>query len=125
MVSVILFESEMWYFIRDNIKGGALTETTLLILLAVFQPNHGYGIMQYIMQETHGRVKLGAGTLYGAIDALAQKKWITLLEDEGYTRKKEYIITDTGKQIVEKEINRLNDVMELAMRIIREENRDE
>lgn len=50
---------------RDNIGGGALTETTFLVLLSMFSQNHGYGIMQLIERETDGRVILGAGTLYG------------------------------------------------------------
>lgn len=43
---------------RDNIKGGALTETTLLVLLALYIPNHGYGIMKFIESTTKGRVDL-------------------------------------------------------------------
>ena len=49
---------------RDNAVGGALTETTFLILLAVWRgPRHGYGILQFIREQTGGRVVLGAGTL--------------------------------------------------------------
>ena len=70
--------------IRDNIRGGALTETTLLVLLALYRPNHGYGVSQFVVQETGGRVKLGAGTLYGAIDNLSRKKWITPLKDSAF-----------------------------------------
>lgn len=104
--------------IRDNIKGGALTETTFLVLLAVYKPNHGYGIMQFIEKETNGRVVLGAGTLYGAINTLVKKKWITPLNDEADSKKKKYIITDVGKQKAEDELNRLSDVWKLATMII-------
>lgn len=103
--------------IRDNIKGGALTETTLLVLLAVHRPNHGYGIMQFIEKETGGRVVLGAGTLYGAINALVKKKWITPLDREADGKKKEYVITDTGKQKVAGELKRMDEVLKLALAI--------
>ncbi len=106
--------------IRDNIRGGALTETTLLVLLALYRPNHGYGVSQFVVQETGGRVRLGAGTLYGAIDNLSRKKWIAPLKDEGYTKRKEYVITDLGKQMVEKELSRLDEVMRLAAQTVRE-----
>jgi len=106
--------------IRDNIRGGALTETTLLVLLALYRPNHGYGVSQFVVQETGGRVRLGAGTLYGAIDNLSRKKWIAPLKDEGCTRRKEYVITDLGKQMVEKELSRLDEVIELAARTVKE-----
>lgn len=107
--------------IRDNIKGGALTETTFLVLLAVYQPNHGYGIMRFIENATKGRVTLGAGTLYGAINALAKKQWIAPFGDEADGKKKEYIITNAGKQKVAEELRRMDEVLRLASTIIRED----
>lgn len=99
---------------RDNRTGGALTETTFLILLAVYQPNHGYGIMQFIEKETKGRVLLGAGTLYGAVNTLVKKKWILPLCQENDSKKKQYIISDAGKQKAEEELKRLADIWSLA-----------
>jgi len=105
--------------IRENIKGGALTETTFLVLLAVYKPNHGYGIMQFIENETTGRVVLGAGTLYGAINTLVKKKWIVPFGSEVDSRKKEYVITDIGTQKAEEELNRMGEVWKLASTIIK------
>ncbi len=105
--------------IRENIKGGALTETTFLVLLAVYKPNHGYGIMRFIANETTGRVVLGAGTLYGAINTLVKKKWIVPFGSEADSRKKEYVITDIGKQKAEEELNRMGEVWKLASTIIK------
>nr|WP_288828786.1 PadR family transcriptional regulator [uncultured Clostridium sp.] len=102
---------------RDNIAGGAQTETTLLILLALYTTNHGYGIMQFVKEKTNGRVDLGAGTLYGAINTLGKKGWIEKVQttEEG---KKIYIITEMGKEIVNKEIERLKEILLLAYNII-------
>ena len=61
---------------RDNAKGGALTEVTFFILLALHQPRHGYAVMQFVEERTGGRLVLGAGTLYGALNALQEKGWI-------------------------------------------------
>lgn len=105
--------------IRDNIKGGALTETTFLVLLSAYEPRHGYGIMQFIENQTSGRVLLGAGTLYGAINTLVKKKWIAPLGNENDTNKKEYQITNLGKQIAGEELNRLDAIMTLAEPIIK------
>lgn len=107
--------------IRDNIKGGALTETTFLVLLAVYKPNHGYGIMQFIEEKTNGRVILGAGTLYGAINTLVKKKWIVPFGDEVDSRKKEYVISDIGKEKAEEELKRISEVLKLASAIIKED----
>ena len=61
---------------RDYGKGGALTEVTFYILLALYTPRHGYAVMQFIEEKTGGRLVLGAGTLYGALNTLADKGWI-------------------------------------------------
>ena len=55
---------------RDNAKGGALTEVTFYILLSLYTPKHGYAVMQFIEEKTDGRLSLGAGTLYGALNSL-------------------------------------------------------
>lgn len=102
---------------RDNVQGGALTETTLLVLLAFYKPNHGYGVMQFIKDKTNGRVDLGAGTLYGALNNLLKKGWIIQLSEE--ERKKEYIITDIGKEQVENEIKRLESIYNLARETVK------
>ena len=47
---------------RDNAKGGALTEVTFFILLSLYTPKHGYAVMQFIEDNTKGRLTLGAGT---------------------------------------------------------------
>lgn len=82
-----------------------LTEITYLVLLAFYRPNHGYGVMQFLEEHTKGRVKPGAGTLYGAINSLVKKEWIKPYAQED--RKKIYLITDLGKIILEKEVMRL------------------
>jgi len=102
---------------RDNIKGGALTETTFFVLLSLYAPNHGYGIMQFIEKETDGRLSLGAGTLYGAINTLLTKGWIKLYNDTDI-RKKEYLITEDGIKICQNELNRLNQIYNIALNII-------
>jgi len=96
-------------------KNIPLTEAIYYILLAVRKPNHGYGITQEIEQLTNGRVVLGAGTLYGAIQTLVKKGWITIYsEDLESRKKKEYIITAAGKAAFDEETNRLKELLENA-----------
>lgn len=81
---------------RDNAKGGALTEVTFYILLSLYTPKHGYAVMQFIEEKTDGRLSLGAGTLYGALNSLQDKKWIEPYGDsEGRKRIPHY---STGKR---------------------------
>ncbi len=98
----------------DNI---ALTEAVYYILLSLYQPRHGYGIMQFVMEQSEGRVVLAAGTLYGAINSLLEKGWIRPLPYEASARKKEYEITAAGKFAVNTELNRLRELLENGLRI--------
>ncbi|NLU33153.1 MAG: PadR family transcriptional regulator [Clostridiaceae bacterium] len=89
----------------------ALTEAVYYILLSLYKPMHGYGIMQNVDQLSNGRVRLVAGTLYGAISTLLEKGWIKALPGEENSRKKEYQITQQGKEAVEREIIRLKELV--------------
>ncbi|MBD8033002.1 PadR family transcriptional regulator [Solibacillus sp. Sa1YVA6] len=96
-----------------------LTEGVYYILLALYEPRHGYGIMQIVEEWSDGRVKLGAGTTYGALKNLQEKKFIETLAGEG--RKKEYVITSLGKQIVEAEVTRIKELYNNGRKIIKAE----
>ena len=102
---------------RVNVEGGELTEVTFYILLSLFTPKHGYAIMQFIEEKTGGRLSLGAGTLYGALNTLEDKGWIARYgNNEG--RRKEYLITALGKEIAEIELARLQELTQTATKII-------
>ena len=96
----------------------ALTEAVYYILLSLTSPLHGYGIMQNVEQISNGRVKLAAGTLYGAINTLLEKGWIMALSEKKGSRKKEYLITEQGKEILRSEIDRLKELIENGNRIL-------
>ena len=96
----------------------ALTEAVYYILLSLMKPMHGYGIMQNVEMLSGGRVRLAAGTLYGAISTLLDKGWITALPGFKDSRKKEYQITECGKKAVETEIIRLRELLKNGMQIM-------
>jgi DNA-binding PadR family transcriptional regulator len=91
--------------------GVPLTEAVYYILLALYEPLHGYGIMQKVELFSQGRVRLAAGTLYGALATLLDKGWIQALSGEKNSRKKEYIATELGKSAVTDEISRLRELL--------------
>lgn len=92
-----------------------LTEAVYYILLALRKPNHGYGITQEVEELTGGRVTLGAGTLYGAIQTLQKKGWIDIHSvDTESRKKKEYIITEAGREVFETEKKRLQELLDNA-----------
>jgi DNA-binding PadR family transcriptional regulator len=93
-----------------NTSNNALTEAVYYILLALVEPIHGYGIIQQTATLSNGRVRLSAGTLYGALASLLDKGWIEQLPEEG--RKKGYIITAEGRAVLEQELQRLTELVE-------------
>lgn len=102
---------------RDHAKGSALTEVTFYILLSLYSPRHGYAVMQFIEEKTGERLLLGAGTLYGALNALQDKGWIAPYA-HSEVRKKQYLITAKGKEIAEKELIRLRELVAVAGEIM-------
>lgn len=101
----------------ESQERGALTEAVFYILLSLYKPLHGYGIMQNVKELSNERVNLGAGTLYGAINTLLEKSWIKSVNGEKDSRKKEYEITALGKGIINGEIARLEELIENGKKI--------
>ena len=102
---------------RDSSSGGALTEVTFYILLALCEPRHGYAVMQFVSERTHGRLSLGAGTLYGALGTLEKRGWIEPLG--GDARRREYVITPDGLAAAEAELARLRSLTAAAEEILK------
>lgn len=96
-------------------KETPLTEAFYYILLALRTPNHGYGVIQEIEELTGGRVVLGPGTLYGALQTMQKREWIRIYSQDTESRKKkEYIITDLGRAAFEAEKSRLEELLSNA-----------
>ena len=89
----------------------ALTEAVYYILLSLASPRHGYGIMQETERMSSGRVKLAAGTLYGALNGLLDRGWIRAVPGAEDSRRKEYALTDKGKEALESELDRLMELV--------------
>ena len=85
------------------------TEAVYYILLSLTEPLHGYGIMQKAEQLSSGRVRLAAGTLYGALNTLLEKGWIAAGPQEG--RQKRYQLTPQGREALLGELDRLRELV--------------
>ena len=82
-----------------------LTEPMYYILLALTEECCGVDIMEKVRRISHGRVTVGPGTLYAILAKFEEKGIIRLTQSEG--RRKSYIITDTGREELKKEYQRL------------------
>jgi DNA-binding PadR family transcriptional regulator len=92
------------------------------ILLALSDGDlHGYGIMQEVADHTAGQIKLGPGTLYGAIKRLLSEGLIVEaderpdpeLDDE---RRRYYRLTDFGQKVLRAEVQRISQMVSVAQR---------
>lgn len=96
----------------DVKKFSPLTEATYYILLSLVSPLHGYGIIKKVEAMSDGRVRLAAGTLYGALNSLLDNKIISSIgEDKDNKRRKLYRITNLGKELLQYEITRLQEMV--------------
>lgn len=96
----------------------ALTEAVFYILLSLHEPLHGYGIMQEAARMSGGRVKLAAGTLYGALNTLCDRGWIEAVPGTEGARQKKYRITPLGQQMARQELARLEELVQNGREIL-------
>ena len=82
-----------------------MTETIFYTLLALLEPNHGYGIMEFVKELTNERVKMGTGTLYTMLGRLVEDQMIVVVNE--VDGKKTYQITEDGRALLLLEQERL------------------
>lgn len=90
-----------------------LTETTYFILIALLEPGHGYHVMQKVEEMSDGRVRIAAGTMYGAIENLLKLGWIKSVPSDD-KRRKMYVTTKDGEEILRLEKERLSKLVTIA-----------
>ncbi|MBM7690220.1 PadR family transcriptional regulator [Enterococcus ureilyticus] len=90
-----------------------LTETTFYIMISLINPSHGYAIMQKVEELSGGRVQIAAGTMYGATENLLKQKLIREVPGDD-KRRRVYILTDIGKDVLKLEVKRLKQLVVLA-----------
>ena len=86
-----------------------LTQPMYYILLSLREERHGYEIMQYIECLTEGRVTVGPGTLYSLLSRFENDEYIKMVSQK--ENKKTYLITNLGRIILDKEIKRLEQLL--------------
>lgn len=90
-----------------------MTDPTLLVLASLADGDkHGYAMMEDI--ERFAGVRLGPGTLYGAITRLDERGWIRAVASDD--RRQPYAVTALGRKHLEEQIGRLDQVLKTAQR---------
>ena len=88
---------------REKFK--TLTEQMFYILLCLHQECRGMDILDMVRRMTHDRVHIGSGTLYDLLEQFAAQVIIRETKAEG--RRRSYILTEKGQQMLAREYERL------------------
>lgn len=98
-----------------------MSEQAYLVMLALAdEERHGYGVVQAVLALTDGRVRLGAGTLYGVLDRLVEAGYAEASGEvvvDGRARRY-YRLTGAGLDAVQAETQRLADLARRARRVL-------
>jgi DNA-binding PadR family transcriptional regulator len=88
------------------------------ILLALASNDlHGLAIMKAVLDQTQGHMRLWPAMLYGSLKQMTEAGLIEEREDDGATdadRRRFYGITDSGRQALSAEVDRLAGYIRLA-----------
>lgn len=86
-------------------KFQTLTEQMFYVLICLRQECYGMDILDRVPQMTDGRVKVGSGTLYNLLEQFLEADMIRETKVEG--RRRSYILTGKGKEMLDREYDRL------------------
>ena len=90
---------------------GRFSEPALMIMISLAEgPKHGYAMTQDIEQMSG--LKLGPGTLYGAIARLEECGWIEPLPAED--RRRPYKLTNAGHKVLKARLQALRAVTRIG-----------
>lgn len=82
-----------------------LTEQMFYILLCLHEECRGVDVLEMVRTLTGGRVNIGSGTLYDLLEQFVKEGAIRETRAEG--RRRSYIITGKGRQMLDQEYERL------------------
>ena len=91
-------------------------ETMTYLRSSLRQERHGYGIMLHVKEITQGRIVLGAGTIYQTLQKLERDRLIRPTRE--IDRKKQYLITGLGEELLREEARRIIALSKLAEELL-------
>lgn len=91
-----------------------MSDPTLLVLASLAESDkHGYAMMDDV--ERFAGVRLGPGTLYGAITRLEQRGWIRAVRSVD-DRRRPYTLTADGRRHLEEQLSGLNQIVKTGLK---------
>ena len=90
-----------------------LTDSVFYIMAALIEPRHGYAIMSLVEETTEGELVIGPASLYTIIKKLLGEELIVLYDDSD-SRRKVYVLTEKGRNVLRSDIARRKTMIEFA-----------
>lgn len=87
-----------------------LSEPMYYVLLSLTEERYGAQIMEQVKALSHGRIAVGPGTLYMMLSRFLE--WGFITETAVFGRRKSYLITKTGEDMLREEYRRLQQLLE-------------
>ncbi len=112
----------------NSYRSAPLQEPTFFILLSLASGSkHGYAIMKDVATLSEGKLRMGTGTLYGALSRLLEQaliERIDLPEDNGNDGRlrKAYCLTSAGRALLQLETDRMRALVATARLRLEEGN---
>lgn len=95
-----------------------LSDSIFMILMAMVEPRHGYGIMQMLNEKTEKNLQIGPATMYTTLKKMKEAEWIeAIAEEEG---KIVYQITLKGKEVLLRDFSRRKKLVKFADEVLGE-----
>jgi DNA-binding PadR family transcriptional regulator len=97
------------------LESESITPAVFYILLSLtVNKLHGYEIMKKVSENSNSKIKLGPGTLYGAIKRLVEEGLIVEDKDINTERRRYYSITKKGREVLRVELERFSQALKVA-----------
>jgi DNA-binding PadR family transcriptional regulator len=87
-----------------------------IMLSLIAEEQHGYGIMQEVLERTAGKVRLWPATLYGSLKRLIEAELIEESDERPApelddARRRYYRLTPLGRRVLNAECDRLQELV--------------
>ncbi|HLR51909.1 MAG TPA: helix-turn-helix transcriptional regulator [Candidatus Avamphibacillus sp.] len=94
-------------------KTEQLTDSMFYIMAALTKPRHGYAIMNLMEETSNGVITIGPASMYTIIKKLLKNEWIYLY-DNSDSRRKTYLLTEQGREILKEDLKVRKEMIQLA-----------
>ena len=92
-----------------------MTETGFYIRLCFREESHGYNVIRKVEELTGGEIRISPGTMYGSLSKMEKDGLIHFVREE--EKRKIYVISDLGRQVLELEMKRIERLYRTMMEV--------